>query len=1004
MTLKNLALAGSLCLAASPPGVARAEPAGDRIPVLRLSYQLEEHVPQIHLRIDMAPEQALDGHALPTRADNAPCQPALPRQSFWLAIPWGATPSLGEVRITPGRTRRMEFERNPDTSIWVDGQGDIHKIEAECPIEPESPSEPVRIRTTGVLRDFQLVLIDVFPGEHDSVAGEYQAFETIHAVLDLDMGATTHQLEGRTLGRGAFELVYRAVVTNIDDAYRLGFAANRRHGEAKTIPLPLPTTEYEVSTSESGLHVLDQALLRDVGLPVATLDPRPLRIHRNGHELAIRVEGEDDASFDEEDRILFWAWAPDEAYEIEGTCYLSFGKDEGLRMAERDATPWQGLDPLPYHWDVRLLEKNYMYVVVPVEGKDTDYWFWEYFYAGDEYDFNLDLLDTVEGQTASLAAEFYGASQLHDVNPDHHIVLELGEETVADLWWDGQAYASAETEFSSDLLFDDEQENLLYISEPGDVGAKFDLVYLNWIEITYPAVFAARDGALLASVTSEDDVIALQPYDFPDSNLWALDLQDRYEPVLLTGWEESEQDGVHRFHLEDEGGEHDYAFSSEAGLLEPVDIAPAPVSTILNEGWGADLLIVTHEEFEEALKPLISAREAAGLGVAVVTADAAFRTFSCGIPTPEAIRDLVSHALQSWEPAPSALLLVGDATLDIYGNLEDEEDNVNFIPTFHVHDTIYGQLATDDPFATVLGDDDLPDLAVGRIPADSIEEVEAYVANLLAYEEAAPPSCWARRSLLVADDEFGSGMDEIAENLPDYVQASRLYLDDCAEAGCSADEVNAAIAEQLDEGVAFVAFVGHGGYANWTSEGIWWYEDIEALDNAPAFPMLAALTCLNGYFDNPWSDEILAEGFLTGGEGRGTIGVMAMTRGLSEDNVVLLGERLTEAIYVEDITTLGPAVLAAKLQFIATYISSMASFRMTMLFGDPTAGMKLPSSGDLDGSGRVDGVDLIMLSSSMGGAADGACSSDCCIDLDGDGQVEQADLEILLSEFGVRRY
>jgi hypothetical protein len=65
-------------------------------------------------------------------------------------------------------------------------------------------------------------------------------------------------------------------------------------------------TYYKISLAETGIYELTYDDLADVGFPVNTIDPRRLQIYFRGTEQAIHVAGQNDASFDPDDYILFF--------------------------------------------------------------------------------------------------------------------------------------------------------------------------------------------------------------------------------------------------------------------------------------------------------------------------------------------------------------------------------------------------------------------------------------------------------------------------------------------------------------------------------------------------------------------------------------------------------------------------------------------------------------------------------------------------------------------------
>ena len=151
--------------------------------------------------------------------------------------------------------------------------------------------------------------------------------------------------------------------------------------------------------------------------------------------------------------------------------------------------------------------------------------------------------------------------------------------------------------------------------------------------------------------------------------------------------------------------------------------------------------------------------------------------FGHGELTPDAIKEFIGYAYHEWRaPRLRYVLLLGDATFDFKNYLGT--DVTNQVPPFMVR-TSYLWTASDPAYAAVNGDDLLPDVAIGRLPAKSSEELRVMVAKILAYEtgelsEEAP-------FVLVADNadragDFEKDADELASTLLAGRETKRIYL------------------------------------------------------------------------------------------------------------------------------------------------------------------------------------------------------------------------------------
>jgi hypothetical protein len=304
--------------------------------------------------------------------------------------------------------------------------------------------------------------------------------------------------------------------------------------------------------------------------------------------------------------------------------------------------------------------------------------------------------------------------------------------------------------------------------------------------------------------------------------------------------------------------------------------------------------------------------------------------FGHGRPSAEAIRDFVSHAFHSWRrPSPRYLVLLGDSTDDPRRFLSSSDTSP--LPALWTR-TSYLRTASDPLLAAVNGDDPLPDLAVGRLPARTPEEAERLVAKLLAWEDSAQGL--GGRAVLVADDPDAAGDFEAdVEELRASVLAGRDTRVLRLREGAGRPEILAA----FDEGASLVSYVGHGGAAVWASENVLNTWDAPALLAQSRQPLLLTMNCLNGYFVAPSFDS-LAEAFLEV-DGRGAVAAFSPS-GLSLDGPAhQLHRALLGEVSSERHERLGDAVLAAQRAYAETgLMPELVS--VYHLLGDPATRLR----------------------------------------------------------------
>ncbi len=132
----------------------------------------------------------------------------------------------------------------------------------------------------------------------------------------------------------------------------------------------------------------------------------------------------------------------------------------------------------------------------------------------------------------------------------------------------------------------------------------------------------------------------------------------------------------------------------------------------------------------------------------------------------------------------------------------------------------------------------------------------------------------------------------------------------------------------LNQGQLLVNYVGHGSTKIWngnllTSSDAW------SLTNSPYLPFLVSMTCLNGFFQDPYS-ESLAETFLKAERG-GAVAVWTSSGLTLPGEQAVMNLELIRLLFNGQGLTIGEAVMRAK------RIVTNGDIRRTwILFGDPT--------------------------------------------------------------------
>ncbi len=611
-----------------------------------------------------------------------------------------------------------------------------------------------------------------------------------------------------------------------------------------------------------------------------------------------------------EDALIFYGQAADDRYVAERPYLLEIGQ-AGLAMKEAELPEGDGpqLDEIK---QTIHLEENNIYVSEARESEDSDVWFWSKLPQQSLFETEFTLPAVNEGP-AALRFNAWGFTHNPQVENDHDLEILVNDVSAGTVAWDGQTYHTGEIALPENALRPG--VNKITLDNRAEGASFLDIIQVNWLELDYPAPPAATDDRLDFSANSGGLII-----EGLSGSPVVLDINDPGQPVRLDGWQyDSGQlslaaaDGIH------------IATTGPRGFLTP-RLEGVLESSLLDEEQQADLIIITSDLLAPALAPLVSAREAEGLSVAVVPVNEIYDTFGYGAPTPESIRDFLAYAYDNWQsPQPRYLLLVGDATSDFQGNLGETPQNL--VPSLIVPVQFSGETVSDSRLADI--DNDMrPDLAVGRWPVRTSQEVTDLVERTLAYEEG-PASDRA----IFATDGSETTFSQIAGRLIDDGKLPRDLVEQ--RDGPTAEEIG----ELWQEGAWLATYVGHGSIDRWGKEDMFNLEELDKLAGESA-PIVLQLTCLTGLFSHP-EQVSLAEAMLL--HPGGPVQIVAASSLTFSSHQEPFAVELLQQLQDSENQRIGDAFLGAKHILDIENSDGLREISDTFaLFGDPSAAISRP--------------------------------------------------------------
>ncbi|MEI2608186.1 MAG: C25 family cysteine peptidase [Candidatus Promineifilaceae bacterium] len=679
----------------------------------------------------------------------------------------------------------------------------------------------------------------------------------------------------------------------------------QRNGDVNPLPEGQIPQALRLTIYESGITAVTAEQLAEANLGHIPFEPENLALSRDGKPVPFIIQDE---------ILYFYAIAITQTLEAPAVYWLTPGKGLPMPSASAKTAP-EGVNRgrVVYHW-----EENNVFVG-PALGDDV--WFVDLLNAGETMDIPFTELAPLNTES-TLVIQVWSNNETNE-NPDHHLQATLNDAFTGDYTWDGKKQQTISFTLGADIW--QEAGNTLTLAIPGDTGALGEQVYIDWVELIYMRPLDLTDAPLTFSSASEGVQLTGATAD-----TLIFDITNQNSPLHLTDL--TVEDATLQFASDSENW---FAAANPSQVIHPeITLAPTWPNSLQTEQSGADYLAiyVNAPGFQAAIQPLLTYRQEQGLDTQAIDVAQIYDEFGHGHQTTTAIRDFLTYAAANWQPAPRYVLLVGDASYDIHNFTNGK--NLDLLPTHLMYTFFTGYVASDTWFVIPEGSTPSPTMAIGRLPAQTVTQLETMVAKTLLYEREADPS-WRNQALLVADDEpyFDTTSDELASQLTDSgFVPQKLYMS-------QNEDIHDTIIQTINDGVGLINYVGHGSVEVWGDERVLQAKEVESLRNRGRFPIFTTFTCLNGYFNHP-DVNALAESLLIAPNGGAVAAIAPSSRTTTFQQFQVANVFFTQLLSGE-VTTIGEALQMAK-QANAENENAYDVIYSFSLLGDPALHFYIP--------------------------------------------------------------
>jgi MYXO-CTERM domain-containing protein len=222
----------------------------------------------------------------------------------------------------------------------------------------------------------------------------------------------------------------------------------------------------------------------------------------------------------------------------------------------------------------------------------------------------------------------------------------------------------------------------------------------------------------------------------------------------------------------------------------------------------------------------------------------------------------------------------------------------------------------------VIGLDGIPEIAVGRLPVTTAEELLRIVDAIRSFEADHE----SLAALFAADDSSHAEFAAASQALAGWSAPARTQMLDLNTE--TLEDARERLFSLWQGGLGWVNYVGHGGVDRMASEGLLTLEDVPALAEMQSTPVVLGWSCNLTRFDIPGyfslGEELLIDG--------SSAGVFSATGWSNHVDTDAFRSAFTEAAFASDAETIGDAMIEAHQ---AARGAPLPLHRVYLLLGDP---------------------------------------------------------------------
>jgi|GEM_PF-1244027 len=617
--------------------------------------------------------------------------------------------------------------------------------------------------------------------------------------------------------------------------------------QRESVPFLVQQPVLRLRTRTDGIAIVTGASILQLMPEWRGVDSRRLHLLWHGRSVPMLLIDRDGVLSAEDTLFFFGRRAAGDTtwfdfYDAEESFFLSLADSAAARYVPfpddaADTVRLPGV--LELHWErdrtyVHGINAQGDYSRYRTETAPGEGWYWVVLRPGQVWQDSLRLALT--GDTLWLELFGYSFNGLAPCAPEHRWRVLLNADTLAVLQWSGAG--PQHWRLSVPVQRWAAGWNRLRIESFGATGGICGAAEqgLDAIRIRALQQPVATAGQYLGEYPAQDRTTVVRIDGFRSGRIVVLDTLGGRGQLLRGESDGSSGSFAVAFALP--AGSAARVWAADSGAWEVPRLERIEPLRELLDSTQADAIVLTVPRFFPAARRWAEHRQRRqGLRTRIVSVEDIAIAFGWGRRSPHAIKAFLRYAYRNWQPpAPYVLLILGTANWDARNVLGYGKPNV--VPS-------YGVPVSDYWYGLLEGEDFVPEMLVGRLPAADSLEAERLVDKTLAADTAAR-ELWRKRALFL----FGYGFYQYDDHLNWARDRLGMKLDLIVKESNepSTSRYGPQIRQVLSEGVGFTSYFGHGAESNMEVQG--W--EPQRLEPTPRLGILMTLSCSMGNFATPY--------------------------------------------------------------------------------------------------------------------------------------------------------